>query len=373
MIFLSLLSIPALIALGFFLITKKTITWQEFLAHLGVAAVVAGISVIIMYWANTSDVEIWNGHVTKKQKERVSCEHSYSCNCVTTCSGGKNSTCTTICQTCYDHSYDNDWAYYTTDSGRNTISRVDRQGLKEPPRFTKVTVGEPSASAHRFENFIKASPDSLFSKQGLIEKYKGSLPNYPGNVYDYYKINRLVAVGTNLPNAKQWNWLLMRENDRLGSRKEVTMGVVVVKDKPQDYFHALEQHWLGGKKNDLFLVMSVDNELNINWARVMAWTKDKVAQVSVRDAVLNIGDVSDPERIVMAMSKAVEKDFVRKPMKDFEYLASSVTPSVGQWVFAAVLNVLLSIGLGIFLHRNDFTEDSYSYRGLNRFRRRRRW
>lgn len=373
MIFLSLLAVPFLIALGFFFFTKRTITWQEFLAHAAISVVVAGISTAILYWSNTHDVEVWNGHVTSKKRVEVPCSHDYCCGYCESCSTdskGNTSCHQYCCHTCYYHPFDVDWRYNTTDNGTSEINRVDWQGINEPQRWTKVVIGEPSASLHSYKNYIKASPDSLFSQQGLEEQYKGSLPNYPGNVYDYYRINRLVTVGVSLPNAKQWNQLLMRENDREGAKKEVTMGVVVVKHKPQDYFYAIQQHWLGGKKNDLILVVSVDDTQKIEWAQVMAWTQDKVAQVSVRNAVLDVGTISDPEAVVMAMSKAVDKDFVRKPMKDFEYLASSVTPTSGQWLLATIINVLLSIGLGLFFHFNQFTEDSYS--GY-RYGGRRRW
>jgi len=238
----------------------------------------------------------------------------------------------------------------------------------EPRRWTEIVIGEPSASRHSFENFIKASPDSLFSKQGLAERYAKSLPNYPGKVYDYYRIDRLVQIGVKLPSPQKWNRLLMIENNRLGSSKQVTMGIVVVGNQPSDYFYALEQHWLGGKKNDLFLVVSVDQASNIQWAQVMAWTTDKVAQVSVRDAVLEVGTMADPEAVVATMSNSVKKDFVRKPMGDFEYLASSVTPTTGQWIFASIINVLLSIALGVFMHRNDVTENSIRGSRYRRFR-----
>lgn len=369
MVFLLLLLIPLLIAGGFFVFTKKMITWQEFLVHMGIAIVVAGISTAIMYFSNTHDVEVWGGKVSKKERQKVSCKHDYCCQYCESCttdSKGNQSCSQYCCRTCYDHPFDVDWSYWTTDDGHGRIARLDRQGLKEPPRWTQIVVGEPSASSHRFENFIKAAPDTLFTQQGLVEKYKQSLPYYPGKVYDYYKINRLVTVGVGISNPRLWNELLMEANGALGSSKQVNMGIVLVKSKPRDYFNALRQYWLGGKKNDLFLVASVDGSGEIEWADVMAWTTDKVAEVSVRNAALEIGSINEPEKLIEAMASAVEKDFVRKPMKDFEYLSSSITPSTLQWVISMIINILISIAAGVVFFKNDFQEG-----GSERFRYRR--
>jgi hypothetical protein len=355
MIFLSLLLIPILVAIGFFVFTKHTITMPEFLGHAGLSVLVAGASVGIIYWSNTSDVEVWNGHVNKKQQERVSCSHSYRCHCYQSCSGsGSSRSCHQVCSTCYEHSFDYDWAYYTTDDGRSTISRVNRQGTQEPPRFTTVVVGEPTASSHSFTNYIKAAPDSLFNKKGLVEQYKAQLPKYPGDVYDYYRINRLVLVGVNVPDSQEWNRRLMEQNDRLGASKEVTMGIVLVRNKPHDYFNALEQHWLGGKQNDAILAIGVDDQNNFVWADSMAWTDNKIFHINLRDAVLDYGKLDIG--LVDIMAHHVNESFVRKPMEYFEYLRSSVTPSAGQWVFAVFINLLLSIGLGVFFHSNDIRE-----------------
>lgn len=376
MIFLSLLAIPLLIAVGWFVFTKKVIMWQEFLGHVGIAVVLAGISTGLMYCSNTHDVEVWGGKVTSKKREKVSCEHDYCCMTCQSCSTDSkgNTTCTDYCcQTCYDHPFDVDWSYWTSDAGHGRIRRLDRQGLKEPPRWTTIEVGEPSSSSHGFTNYIKGSPDSLFNRQGLVERFQSKLPNYPGSVYDYYKIDRLVTVGVGVNNPKRWNELLMEQNGRLGASKQVAMGIVLVSNQPRDYYHALAQHWLGGKKNDAFLVVSVDKQNNIQWVEVMAWSENKQFQVQARDAILELGSIQEPDTVINAFAGAVNKYFQRKPMADFEYLASSVKPKPWQWVLAAIINILASIGLGLFFHMNEFREGSSLRRGYSYNYRRRRW
>lgn len=353
MVFLCLLIFPVLVALGFFIFGKHTVTWKEFLAHLTAQCIVAGISIGVIYHSNTHDVEVWNGRISAKKRVRVSCGHSYSCNCVTSCTGGKTSTCTTICQTCYEHSYDVDWRVYTDIGERFNISRVNRQGTHEPPRWTAVNIGEPYSSTHSFTNYIKASPGTLFRKQGLLDKYKGKLPKYPQRIYDYHRLDRIVDMAG--LNVKSWNKDLSEVNADMGPKKQANIILVFTKDQPLDFFHALEQHWLGGKKNDIIIVLDTDGKDVIQWVRVMAWAQNKLFQVKLRDELQDIKKI-DKENIFSTIRKVVSSDFKRKPMKDFKYLKSNITPSKTQWIVSMVLGLLVSIGLGIFFVKNDITE-----------------
>jgi len=68
--------IPLVFAIGWFLISKE-ICWKELGIMAFMLLIVAGISAGICYHSNTSDTEVWNGIITKKEKEWTSCEHSY--------------------------------------------------------------------------------------------------------------------------------------------------------------------------------------------------------------------------------------------------------------------------------------------------------
>ena len=360
MILLTMLLIPSCIAFAFLIFGGKKITLVEFGAQMAIQTIAMALIVYGISSMNTSDTQIINGVVTGKERVRVHCRHSYQCNCYTTCSGsGKNRSCSRHCSTCYEHSHDVDWDVKST-VGTFSINTLDRQGLQEPPRWTSTKIGEPVATTDSYENYVKGSPDSLFRHQGLVEKYKGKLPNYPSNVYDYWHIDRLVTVGVTIPDAGQWNRDLERINGYLGPKKQVNVVIVVVKNMPTDYFQALEQHWIGSKKNDVAAVISVDNDNNIQWVETMAWTRDKMAEVVVSDNIRKIGKL-DREAIINGIATGVDASYVRKPMKDYEYLASSITPTFGQWVFAMVFGFILSIGLGIFMYKNDITDDDYRH------------
>lgn len=349
MIFLTFL-LPSIFVMLFAWFFTKTIVWKEVIVQLLSQMALIGIMTAIMLSSNTRDVEVWNGQVTKKYSEKVSCDHSYRCNCYQSCSGsGKSRSCTTVCQTCYEHSYDVSWRV-KSNIGIFTISRVDRRGLKTPPRWETVKIGEPVSSTHSYTNYIKGSPDSLFHKKSLLKKYKENLPKYPSNVYDYYRLNRLVNLGVNV-DTKLFNEELSKINGELGPLKEVNFILVLVPEGyPYEYHSALEQHWLGGKKNDAILVISADKENNIEWVDVISFSYSDF-KVALRNDIIDAKKVT-PE-ILPVIKNRIEKTFKRRPMQDYEYLQASVQPTHGQWIFGFIFSIILALGLSYFFHKND--------------------
>lgn len=376
--FLIVLLVPLALA-GFAYAFLDGVSLKEFGLVVLACLVVAGSSAGIVSCANTHDVEVWNGVVTGKEQNTVSCSHSYQCNCRQSCTGsGKNQSCTTVCDTCYEHSHDYDWDVYTSINDTITIDRVDRQGVNEPRRWTAVKMGEPVSVTHSYKNYIKASPGTLFRHQGLRDKYASSIPKYPQDVYDYYRLDRLVTVGVGVDNAKAWNHELSRINADLGRPKQVNMIVVLVKNMPDEYYYALEEAWIGGKKNDAILVVSVDDRMKPQWASVMAWTSNELFKVKLRDDIMD-EQVIDRNTLMTALATNVSKYYVRKPMKEFEYLSAQITPSSTEWVVTLVIALLAAGGLTWFCQVNDVFGDerSPSRRNpfkqvrLNPFRRRR--
>lgn len=369
MAFLVLIFIPLLIAVGTF-IFLDTVSWKEFLVQVGAQVLVAGISVYAIYSSNTSDVEVWSGVVTGKEQVRVSCGHSYQCNCrsVRSCSGsGKSRSCSynTVCDTCYEHSNDWDWDVHTSLGNTITIDRVDRRGSYEPPRWGSVRTGEPVAVRHHYTNYIKAAPGSLFRHQGQLKNFKKLIPTYPNKVYDYYRLNRLVLVnGAKVDDPEDWNRRLSEINGRLGHAKQVNIIVMVTRDLPSEFFFAVEQAWIGGKKNDVVLMVNVDSESHPTWARVMAWTTNKEVEVKLADATMDLPKITR-EALLPIVEENVKRYYVRKPMHDFEYLMASVTPSTSQWIFTILLGILVAIGLAVLMHRQDIFGDEGPRRRFN--------
>jgi hypothetical protein len=191
------------------------------------------------------------------------------------------------------------------------------------------------------------------------------LPTYPQEVYDYYRMDRLLRVGAvDVQDAKGWNDDLMHLNARLGAPKQVNAIVVLARSKPREWYSALEQHWLGGKKNDAILVVSVGADMRPEWAQVMAWTTDKVFEVKLRDAIMDLPKI-EREPVMAAMVENISKHFRRKPMADFEYLESSITPSTTGWVVTMLIGLIVAGGLAYFFHKEDVFGDETWTRRMN--------
>lgn len=334
-------------------IWHSTISWQEVCLNIViVVALSAGVWKAGIY-SKTTDVEIWNGQVLKKAREEVSCSHSYSCNCVEVCSGsGSERTCTDVCQTCYEHPFDVDWMVYS-EAGNFTIDRVDRQGTEEPFRWARVQKGQPVALSYTYVNYIKAVPESLFHNESSIqERFSDMIPHYPSTIYDYHYINRVIPVGISVSDLNEWNHELALALRKLGPIREANAVIVLVKTSDPSYRFALEEAWLGGKKNDIVLILGTPDFPEISWADVMSWTDNHLFKVQLRDALLELG-VADRTSVLALLSQHTLSSFVRKPMADFEYLKDEIDPPAWAMVCAIFIAIGGSIGLSIVFQKYD--------------------
>ena len=358
---LLLLLVPLLIPWGVKYYWHTTVTWKEF--GLQVALVAASVS--IMYGIGTynamSDVEILNGEVTSKKMERVSCRHSYSCMCVSVSCGKGCST--QVCQTCYDHNFDNDWNLYTN-LGTYRIHTIDRQGLKEPPRWTKGRVGDPVAKRRKFTNYVKAAPESIFNdNRELSEKFASILPDYPDKVFDYFNINRVLAMGVNVPIASKLNSELALRLRKLGPSKQVNAIIVFANTNDRQYRYALESKWIGGKKNDAVIIIGTTNYPTIDWVEIMSWSKNEVFNVELRDAIMEMKQID--MSLIDVIDSTINKSFVRRLMEEFEYLKDEIEPPLWGLMTILISNVILSCGLSYWMHTKDVFGDEIK----NRYRR----
>lgn len=318
------------------------------------------LSCQVAMYVSTSSTEILNGQVTGKEQNTVSCSHSYSCNCRTVTSGsGKDARTSTVCDTCYEHSHDYDWDVYTS-VGTISIDRVDRQGRDEPQRWTVAKVGDPAATTHTYTNWIKPAGSSLFNVGHIdLKQYGDKLPKYPGKVYDYYNIDRIVSE-VNIPNLPAYNRYLANQLEVLGPKRQANMIFVITKNLSPTYADAIYAKWNGAEKNDIVVFLGVQNG-EIKWANVKAWSKFDIFQVTLRDALLDL-KTFDMKRIIDTSVAVSTAKFERKPMKEFEYLsneAQTITPFAT--IFIVIFMLAINIGGMIFINK-QLAANSYSYR-----------
>ncbi len=371
MIFLTLLAVPIVITLIGFIVSAiisknsddnvdtrrryyfspEQITLKEFLIQMGVIVVVVLIATVIIRHQNLMATEVWNGHVTKKWHQRVHCRHDYECFCYTTCDSKGN--CTKHCQTCYEHDYDVDWLVRDNTGKTWDIDSPDRQGLVMPRFWDAVIIGEPTSHLHSYKNYIKAAADSLFHREGLVEKYSKLLPKYPDTIYHRWRLDRIIRMGgVKVDNIKELNYRLSEINGELGSKKQCNAIVVLIKNQPREYLYALEQYWVGGNKNDIVLVISVDDENKIQWADVLAFVQKSIFKIELRDEIQKM-PILEMDKVLTTLEDQIKKNYKRKRMRDFEYLTASITPSTTQYVVTIIICTILSVGLSIIFHRED--------------------
>ncbi len=326
-----------------------TITLREGLIMLGVQSLVLALIIFGSMYGQGRDTQILNGQVTGKTREVVSCEHSYQCNCVTSCSGsGSSRTCSTICQTCYEHSYDIDWDVQSSVGG-TTIDRVDRQGTSQPQRWANVKIGEPFARESSYYNYIKASPFSIFNKSQLDEKVV--VPEYL-SVYDYYRINRVISFGATHKDAQQLNTLLNETLKTVGPSKKVNV-VVILHNKGSLFSESLRAKQLGGKINDVYIVIDLSQEGVFNSVAVFSWSKTDMVNVFLRDELLDIGKF-DAVAMNNVVKEGLTEHYKHRSIEEFKYLDDEVEiPTWAIW-FAMIFGVLFPFGAAYIAHKHEF-------------------
>lgn len=291
------------------------------------------------------DIEIHNGKVTSKSKDKVSCSHSYQCFCRTV-SCGKDCT-TTVCQTCYEHK--NDWDYNVqTTLGNIRIKRVDRQGKNTPPRFDEVIIGEPVSLERRFLNYIKMAEKTLF-KDDMHHSSSLEVSPYP-NVYDYYRINRVINTSSTSINTTLINDRLNSVLRELGPKQKMNIVVYFWNHEDDNYDRVVQSKWLGGKKNDLVIMIKVQDN-TINRVHSFGFSSDSSVYYRTNRLVQEVIEVNE-ELITEAILEG-SKNFIKESMEEYAYLQDEIQPSIWLIVFSS----LISLGVSSFLSYKAIRED----------------
>lgn len=347
MILLALLLVPALIATVGYYRGEGRITLPE----LGIQLALMGGFMVGGYylarWGGLQDYEIWNGRVADKDSGSEGCCHSYDCNCREECSGtGAERSCSRVCDTCYEHSYD-DWYNATSTNGEEIYyDGCNPPGSPIPYTWSNIRIGEPTAVEHRFTNYIKAAPEDFFPNWNSAPAY--ALPEYPEVLG--WRANRFLFVNIFNSEAENLNNALAELNADLGRPHQVNLIVVVAPEEDPAYFDALQAKWLGGKKNDVVLVIGAPRFPEITWVRVMAWNIASGVEDAFKGEVQRRVEALprfDGYAILDILRQEVKDKYVRRPFAEFAELSARATPP---W-WATILLFLLAIGGSALLHR----------------------
>ena len=314
-------------------------------------------------WA-TRDTETLNGFVTGKEIHKFTCpintsnpcENGYDCNCHTvtyscgTDSKGNTQYCTREeCDTCYVYPWEQNFWVDSSLQGERAykISRVDRQGAITPPRWAQVKHGDPVSITHVYTNYILAAADSLFAEDGKAEeKYKAKIPAYPQQIYDYYKMDRVVTVGKVNIDRKLWNESLSRILVQVGPKKQANAIVVIAEGVDMDFANAVRRAWRGFKKNDIVVFAGVDAAGNLKWTRTMSWSKASIVNIKMESEILNRFQDRplEPVEFINTLKEVSLAHFERRSMQEFEYLKDQASLSGTQITWILIITVLVLCG-----------------------------
>lgn len=347
------------------LIWPREIKFLEVLVTILVSLVFVSVIYFTGRAGMTWDNEIWNGKIVKKERTHDHYLRPYSCNCRQTCSGsGKNQSCSTTCDTCWEDRYTVNWAAHST-IGTFTIEHLDSGSRRvyqtpDPQRYSIIQKDDPCSLSSSFTNYVKAVPESLFHANPILaKKFVGMIPNYPGNIYDFYRVDRVLSVNVPVPELDKWNLGLSNILRDLGPGKQANAIIVFVNTNDPNYQYALESAWIGGKKNDIIVIVGVTSRPKIDWVAVSSWSKAEIFKVQLRDDIMALGEVKRDE-----MLKAIEQNtwnsFKRREMAEFEYLANEIEPPMWVTVFAALVGIAIIIGSSFYFYHNDPFDQSPS-------------
>lgn len=332
------------------LIWKHELTLTEIGINLFIGVSISTAGWYIGHYAQTRDTEVLNGSLTSKERQRVSCEHSYQCNCSERCTGsGTSKSCSTECDTCYEHNNDFDWVLHSN-VGDVKVQRINAQGNLEPARYTAAAIGDPFAVTSPFTNYIKAAPSSLFNAS--VSRHAEDVPEYPLNVRDYHYIDRVLGVKVVIPDQSKWNLMLSNALKSLGPQKQSNVVVLISGHADETFADAVNARWLGGKKNDVIVILGTPKYPDISWVRVLSWTDQQLFKVQLRDALFSL-KTAEPDQVITTISQHISKGFVRKPMKDFEYLKHEVELPGWVWFILISLSIAASVGTSVLLAKNQ--------------------
>lgn len=349
-----LLTIPVIWVIVARLIFKKALSWQENLCHIGAAVLFTAILWFAGTAMRTSDQKLIHGQVVEKVRDQDTHMESYSCNCRSYKCG--KSTCRT-CQTCWRRVWTIEWYLKTSignigiDSDRGYTPLV--WAARDPKIYADAYEGEPCSKWVSFENYVKGAPQSLFNNAEVVAG-SALVPAYP-QMHSIYRVENVINIGT-AAKVKQWNEQLREHLKTLSKKKGVNIVIVFTNNKDPKHALAIEQGWLGGKENDVVVVIGAPEYPKVAWVDAFAFGKSAGNQMlvtKIRDDIRNAGTL-DPANTSEVIVGHVKQSFAPKLMRDFEYLKSEIAPTDTMLFVIGLMQLLINIGLTWLFVKTDY-------------------
>lgn len=354
---LGILAIPMVVASLAWILARDTITRGEFFAQLLISA---ALLTAAWSWARAKtleDVEHLSGHISEVARGTQDCCHCHS-SCVDRYFFGL---CKREVERC---THPHDYYWRVTVDGAGTLEDTCLRRDAVPDWFTRAREGNPAVIEHRYQNYLRADPDSLMH-QGFDGEHAGSaerraalsgheIPPFP-ELHDGLFVDRVVELGVRAPPS--WQAQLDELNATLGAQKQVDVTVVLGEAEGPELALAVDAAWLSGPKNGAIVVLGAPDHQTIAWARLVSVSRNVDLELGLREGLRGL-PLADPE-VMEVIAEEIEAKFERTPMEEFAYLAGAATPR-GWWLVGLyALALLLSLGLSALFHRVDFSREGF--------------
>jgi phosphotransferase system HPr-like phosphotransfer protein len=331
--------------------------------------------------ADLTDTEIWNGGVAQAEYYEEWTELvTYTEQVATGTDSKGNTTYTTVVKTRRDY-HSPEWKIVTTlgsmgigkEIYKNYVEHFGNQKKKDLFRMNQVSSGNgnmhyivatqlPASQNRQYVNYLRAS-ESIRKVSGFISTYKNFLMPYPSvysGKFGPIEINRVIDAKANLP--KEWKEKVDKRLDialiSLGANKQANILVYAVGTSDQAFINALEESWVKGKKNDIIVVLGITNFPSVDFVYIMAWTKVEEFKIELRNKLLSLDNLSDPDQVSSAIISQVQKPpneggFKRMPMADLEYLIADIKLPMWCQILIVLIGGAVCWGVSVFMIKNN--------------------
>ena len=368
----------------YLVLTNREYIWKEFgiqtVATLGYLGIIYFL--LFSYTTNLSDKNYYNGSVKSATyyeawTELVHYTESYSCG-----SYKHPKTCTRQ-KTRRD--YHPEYFQILT-SLRENISISKRDYIKCKQEFgdtfksifrpDKVSFGDgnkyisypdkiiPTSVAHSYINYVAAANENVIHtkvpKSEVLRLIKeGKIRNYPTLYRGTYGETELTRIIDTTGKIKDYTNLLKELNKlsvKVGKSKQANP-IIYITNEDRGFKDALSQAWNMGKKNDIILILGVNDKEVIKWSDVICFTDNTDFIVNMQNDFI---DKKVNKKVIDILGKNIIKSYIRKPMKDFEYLKENITL---EWYWQ-VLIFLGNLAINCFITYKFMTNSAKKYKGL---------
>jgi hypothetical protein len=364
-------------------LTNPNLSWGELPIQLGGSTLVI-IGLYFLFFSTSAklmDTEIWNGSVSRAEYYEPWTELQTHYDSVADGKDSKGRTKYKRVKRTERVYHGPKWELGTSvgevsvSNGiyRNYVNRFSGETKKNLFHLNQVSLGDgnmfyvyvhdvPASVEKPFVNYLKAS-ESVQKVSGFVSQYKSILRPYPtvsNNGYGSIDLYRVIDAGANAP--KGWKDSVDHQLDlaliSLGALKQANILVYLVGTSDLKAAYAIKENWVGGKKNDIIVIIGASHFPKIDFVHVLAWTDVELFKIELRDRVMNLKELTDGKALADTITSQIIKSpetggFKRLKMASLEYLIGDIKLPMWCQILIVLIGLGTSYGISVFLVKND--------------------